>query len=362
MTLPPERQRDLVAQLISPWVPAGAAEEARFLAAVRRATEALRSPFALADSYEIGPSDLLITNPDGKTGWTTTFGFIEPPAAAPATTDRRRELAGVLLTIWKRLFVEVRGEYGFVSVREEVVTSKASLSARGLPDVLWANLFGPRVVKAIGEEVVMSVPAEAVERLAGAGVIVIRDPDPWTWNQSLARGRRTEIRSRLGETLFVRRGWLSGKVAPARSPIDLGARSLSPMTITAPAGRYLGADPAALFSDPDARRRALAALLGTTVAALGCGRQQAESWDERRPWENVGEGERASWVAPLAFHIGDCVAGARAGKWAVHPELREPVVQLPDGRFLRPLLEAQDVVFDRGRVEEVLTRAGALPT
>ncbi|HEY5957438.1 MAG TPA: hypothetical protein VIV60_12820, partial [Polyangiaceae bacterium] len=64
-----ERARDLVANVITPWVPAGKVQEVRLLSAVRRATESLAKTFGASPPDKLMPSQWLTTNPDGSKGW-----------------------------------------------------------------------------------------------------------------------------------------------------------------------------------------------------------------------------------------------------------------------------------------------------
>jgi hypothetical protein len=342
-----ERRNDLAAELTSPWSPGGAAERARFAAALRTAVVALRAPFALPDSYEIATSQWLARTPDGTEAWHTRLMVILRPPGGPGEAAAR-----MLLSTWTDLFSSVQGEYGLVGAIGEVSAAQPCVEDLGLPDVLWANLFGPRVRAAIGEERLLGAPALRTEPLGGGGVLVVRDPDPWSWQTATARRARDRIRQHLGERFFARRRWWGGWRA-ARARLDLGARALSPMAVAALAERYLDGEPERLFADPQAQRRALAELLGIDPSALSC---QPEKLDGTRPWDEEEASRRARWVVPLAFHLGDCVARSRGGTWLVHPGWREPVVELPGGRFFCPLVEAQGIVLDEGRVADLLAR------
>src|ERR687887_53267 len=93
--LPAERLKDLVAELTSPWSPAGVAEETRFATTLRRASANLRSTFKLPDAVELGPSQQLVGAPDGRQVWQTNLMFMARPF------EPKKDAASALLAIWK---------------------------------------------------------------------------------------------------------------------------------------------------------------------------------------------------------------------------------------------------------------------
>jgi|SRR2546425_2760449 len=128
-----------------------------------------------------------------------------------------------LLNALKELYNVVHPMYGRVSSNETVrwvesPLGKMSLGTalrRALPDIYWANFFGPEYVEMFGSDRVNSAPIHSVESLSDGGALLVLSPSPLDFLKDPGEFERLRLnlKRHLGEEAFDK-GWpeTQGKV------------------------------------------------------------------------------------------------------------------------------------------------------
>src|SRR3989475_3674405 len=128
-----------------------------------------------------------------------------------------------LLNALKELYNVVHPMYGRVSSNETVrwvesPLGKMSLGTalrRALPDIYWANFFGPEYVEMFGSDRVNSAPIHSVESLSDGGALLVLSPSPLDFLKDPGEFERLRLnlKQHLGEEAFDK-GWpeTQGKV------------------------------------------------------------------------------------------------------------------------------------------------------
>lgn len=73
--------------------------------------------------------------------------------------------------------------------------------ASHLPGVFWLNFFGRPYLELLGEDRLLSVPGERVEKIDD-GVMTVLSNDPWSWDSTAYTAREQQVRDHLGRELF----------------------------------------------------------------------------------------------------------------------------------------------------------------
>ena len=117
------------------------------------------------------------------------------------------------LTLLKKLYIVVHSMYGNVFLREmfkEIDPHRRNRPAgidlrRGIPDIFWANFFGPEYVEAFGRDRLISAPCHKIEELSDGGIIVFLSESPLDASGEDYKVRKRELYDYLGEDAFTGR-------------------------------------------------------------------------------------------------------------------------------------------------------------
>jgi hypothetical protein len=121
------------------------------------------------------------------------------------------------LTVVKRLYFGLGASYGFVNTHEmgqhfDKQGKEYGIAIdlrRALPDIYWANLFGPEYVEMFGERKIMSAPGHRVEKLPDGGVLLTLTSSPFDFDTDRERfeNRRVQLKQHLGIEAFDPSDW-----------------------------------------------------------------------------------------------------------------------------------------------------------
>jgi hypothetical protein len=77
---------------------------------------------------------------------------------------------------------------------------------KGLPDVFWANFFGPEYVELIGKHKLLATPCHELRQLSDGGMLILTTPSPLAPSLEINRVKQKVVRDYLGEDLFYHWG------------------------------------------------------------------------------------------------------------------------------------------------------------
>jgi hypothetical protein len=89
-------------------------------------------------------------------------------------------LASGLLEFLKRQYVALHPSYSSVDEMGENALPKLTTSADAVRFLFWANIFGPKIVKQVGEQFLLDCPGK-VELLEDRGIVLVSSKSFTTW-------------------------------------------------------------------------------------------------------------------------------------------------------------------------------------
>jgi len=124
---------------------------------------------------------------------------------------------GQLLNVLKELYQLLHASYGFVKTQEmgahynkrgKEFSAGIDLK-RGLPDIYWANFFGPEYVRMFGDDRIKSTPAYKIEDLRDSGVLLLLTSSVFDFDNDKEAFERLRLQAKqhLGIEAFDPRDW-----------------------------------------------------------------------------------------------------------------------------------------------------------
>lgn len=77
---------------------------------------------------------------------------------------------------------------------------------KGLPNIYWANFFGPEYVNVIGRSKLLSAPCEKIKELSDGGILFLTTTSPLAPSEKMSHAKQKAVRDYLGEHIFYHWG------------------------------------------------------------------------------------------------------------------------------------------------------------